>query len=205
MRIDVSSENFWKQARAGDMQPWEGREQGVTLERNVDLVIRVARTTDFTDFTERIRTMITDGASTCQVSAPGDATYSQSVQSVKSVVFIFLSRVTDFSELPARHPGRYGVVTNHPKIQPAIRNAAHDVGAAELFRLHECLAGGVTARGQPWQQHPVDQAALPCSVRWAARRRREPERKGRPISFARPPPSRTALPRACRSRWRSRW
>ena len=34
--------------------------------------------------------MITDGASTCQVSEPGDATYSQSV---KSVVFIFLSRI----------------------------------------------------------------------------------------------------------------
>ena len=46
------------------------------LERKMNLVIRVARTTDYTDFTEKIRTMITAGAYTCQVNAPGDATYS---------------------------------------------------------------------------------------------------------------------------------
>ena len=68
--------------------------QGFSFGKKMNLVIRVARTTDYTDFTERISTMITDGATTCQVSEPGDATYSQSVQSVISVVFIFLSRLT---------------------------------------------------------------------------------------------------------------
>ena len=48
------------------------REQFI-LERKMNLVIRVARTNDFT---ERISPMITAGAYTCQVNAPGDATYS---------------------------------------------------------------------------------------------------------------------------------
>jgi len=50
-----------------------------------------AGTTDYTDFTEKFRAKTADSEFTCQLSELEGATYSKSVQSVKSVVHPLLS------------------------------------------------------------------------------------------------------------------
>jgi hypothetical protein len=56
----------------------------------MDLVVMAAGTTDYTDFTERIGSIMKDTTCTCPIGAHEGATYSKSVSSVKSVVSIFL-------------------------------------------------------------------------------------------------------------------
>ena len=68
----------------------------------MDLVVMAAGTTDYTDFTERIGSIMKDTTCTCPIGAHEGATYSKSVSSVKSVVSIFLYRLKRENIHPVR-------------------------------------------------------------------------------------------------------